>query len=53
MASGSTRRNIDFRRNFFMERATRHWNKLPMMVVKSPSIGVFNRHVIGAQRKMD
>ena len=33
------------RKNYFTERVTEHWNRLPREVVESPSLEIFKTHL--------
>ncbi|KFQ40642.1 hypothetical protein N332_01571, partial [Mesitornis unicolor] len=37
--------NLNIRKNFFTQKVTEHWNRLPRETVKSPSLETFKTHL--------
>ena len=43
---------LDIRKNVFIEKAIKHWSRLPRVAVESPSLEVFKSHADWALRDM-
>ncbi|KGL74102.1 hypothetical protein N309_01907, partial [Tinamus guttatus] len=43
---------LDTRRNFYMQRVVKNWNRLPREAAVSPSLAVFKKHVDEVLRYM-
>ncbi|KGL77443.1 hypothetical protein N309_00710, partial [Tinamus guttatus] len=43
---------LDIRKNFYIERVVKHWNRLPREVMKSPSLAVFKKRIDEALKAM-
>ncbi|PKU46446.1 hypothetical protein llap_3261 [Limosa lapponica baueri] len=43
---------LHIRKHFFTKRVVKHWNRLPIEVVKAPSLSVFKKHLDNALNNM-